>query len=484
MQPNEIAVLRALKDGSTKSIDELEELTQLDHAAVARAALSLQTQGYADVKEEKKLVTRVSDEGMRMIESGLLPEVALMREIGERLVGLADIKLPQKELALGWAKSKGWVQISGEGVKATALGKKESAKEQREIELLKDLSRATAADLAMLRRRKFVESEEKSVRKVTLTKEGLSLARHAKDVEEVSQLTPQMIKTGEWKKVRLRKYNIMASGPKVWPGKKQPYRAFLDEVKKKLLLLGFKEMTGPLVDLEFWNFDALYQPQNHPARDWASTYQLRYPESGRLPDAKLVARVKAAHENGGGTGGTGWRYRWSAKHAARLMPRAHTTTLSARWLAKGIEIPGKYFAIGRCYRPDVTDATHLIEFNQIEGIVAGPNLNLRSILGILEMFAKEFAGAKEVRFIPDYYPFTEPSVQMSARHPKLGWIEFGGSGIFREELTKPLGVKVPVIAWGLGIDRLAMLRLGINDIRNLFSYDLDWLRKEKFIAGA
>jgi phenylalanyl-tRNA synthetase alpha chain len=161
------------------------------------------------------------------------------------------------------------------------------------------------------------------------------------------------------------------------------------------------------------------------------------------------------------------------------MPAAHGTAHSARQLAKGIELPGKYFAIARCYRPDVVDASHLIEFNQMEGIIAGKGLNFRHLLGMLRDFALEFGKAEEVRFLPDYYPFTGPSVQLSAKHPRLGWIELGGAGIFRPELTLPLGTKEPVIAWGLGIDRLAMLALGIKDIRHLFSQDLSWLRNAR-----
>jgi phenylalanyl-tRNA synthetase alpha chain len=118
-----------------------------------------------------------------------------------------------------------------------------------------------------------------------------------------------------------------------------------------------------------------------------------------------------------------------------------------------------------------------VEFNQIEGIILDESLTFRHLLGILKMFAMEIGGADEVSFLPDYYPFTEPSVQLSAKHPQLGWIELGGAGIFREEVTQPLGVKVPVIAWGIGIDRLAMLKLKINDIRQLFSQDLNWLRR-------
>ncbi|MFQ6105462.1 MAG: phenylalanine--tRNA ligase subunit alpha, partial [Candidatus Hydrothermarchaeaceae archaeon] len=298
--------------------------------------------------------------------------------------------------------------------------------------------------------------------------------------KEVTNISPELIKTGLWRKVKIKPYNVEVPGGVVYLGKRQPYLQFVDKVKRKLVELGFREMTGPLVETEFWNFDALYQPQNHPARDWASTYQLKYPLHGRLPD-KIAERVGTAHERGI-AGSRGWGYRWDPREAMRLMPRAHGTCLSARTLAASPEIPGKYFAVARCYRPDILDTTHLIEFNQVEGIVIDESLNLRSLLGILEIFAKEIAGAKRVKFFPDYYPFTEPSVQLSAEHPEMGWIEFGGSGIFREELTKPLGIDVPVIAWGIGIDRLAMFKLNIDDIRYLFSQDLKWLRESKMVV--
>ncbi|HLC77437.1 MAG TPA: phenylalanine--tRNA ligase subunit alpha [archaeon] len=295
--------------------------------------------------------------------------------------------------------------------------------------------------------------------------------------KEITNLNLEIIKTGTWKKVKIKPYNVEAVG-KRQIGKRHPYNKFLQETRQKLVEMGFQEMTGPTIELEFWNFDALFQPQNHPSRGWTQTYSLVRPKDGLLPDKALVERVKAAHENGWRTGSTGWGYKWDPAKATKLMPRAHGTAMSARMLANKPKIPGKYFAISRCYRPDVIDATHGVEFNQTEGIVLDESLTLRSLLGILKEFALEFAGAEKVKFLPDYYPFTEPSVQMSAKHPKLGWVELGGAGIFREELTQPLGVNVPVIAWGLGIDRLAMFKLGIGDIRYLFSQNLDWLRKQ------
>jgi phenylalanyl-tRNA synthetase alpha chain len=257
---------------------------------------------------------------------------------------------------------------------------------------------------------------------------------------------------------------------------------FLNQVREKLVSLGFKEMQERLITQEFYNFDVLFQPQNHPARSWTDTYQLKQPKLGRLSNKKAVAKVKAAHENGAGTGSRGWRYKWSEEIARKLMPNAHGTTADARQIVQGIEIPAKYFVINRCYRPDVLDATHLVEFNQLDGFVVGKEMNFRHLLGILKEIAIELGGAKEVKFYPDYYPFTEPSVQLSAKHPQMGWIELAGAGIFRPEMTEPLGIKERVIAWGLGIDRLAAFKLGIKDIRYLFAQDLEWLRNSKMLG--
>ena len=136
----------------------------------------------------------------------------------------------------------------------------------------------------------------------------------------------------------------------------------------------------------------------------------------------------------------------------------------------------KYFSIARCFRYDQVDATHTTDFFQVEGIVLGRDINFRTLLGLLDLFAREVAQAKESRFLPTYFPFTEPSVELQVRHPRLGWIELGGAGLFRAEVTRPLGVDVPVIAWGLGLDRMAMVALGIHDIRDLFSTDLEMIR--------
>jgi phenylalanyl-tRNA synthetase alpha chain len=276
----------------------------------------------------------------------------------------------------------------------------------------------------------------------------------------------------------LKQFNVSTEAKSIPVGKKHPYLSFLEEVKVKLVGLGFSEMRGPLVETEFWNFDALFQAQDHPAREWSDVYTVKKPTHGKLPnDKQLINAVKMVHETGEPIDSRGWRYKWDPKKAARLILRPQGTAISARTLYN-LKIPAKYFSIARCYRPDSVDATHLSEFNQLEGIVCDPSITFRDLLGILKTFAVEIAGATDVRFKPDYYPFTSPSVELSARHPELGFIEFGGAGIFRPEVIAPFGIPItsPVIAWGIGVDRLYMVKRGINDIRELFTYRLDWLR--------
>jgi len=184
--------------------------------------------------------------------------------------------------------------------------------------------------------------------------------------------------------------------------------------------------------------------------------------------------VKGEHEKG-------WKYKWDYEKASRVLLMSQGTALSASHLPK-VKIPGKYFSLAKVFRPDVVDATHLLEFYQLEGIICDKSLNFRNLLGLLKQFATEIAGAEQVKFYPDYYPFTEPSVQMSAKHPQLGWVELGGAGIFRKQVTRPFGIKEPVIAWGIGIDRLAMFNLNIKDIRELYSSNLKWLRENYYYA--
>ena len=298
---------------------------------------------------------------------------------------------------------------------------------------------------------------------------------------EIGEITPKMLETGEWKKGTFRGYNIMIPPARNIPGRINPYVSFLESVKDKLCSLGFQEFDGPLVETEFWNGDALFMPQFHAARDIHDVYRIKNPTHAKSIEEPYLSNVARIHENGGNSGSRGWNYSFDREFTRRLILRSQGTVLSAHQLHKA-EIPGKYFGIARCFRYDKVDATHLSDFYQTEGIVLGEDVNLKTLLGFLEMFAVEIAGATEVKYVPGYFPFTEPSIEVHIKHPKLGWFELGGSGIFRPEVTKAMGLDCPVLAWGIGIDRMALMALGLNDLRQLFCEDIEQvrLRKAKF----
>ncbi|MBR2281024.1 MAG: phenylalanine--tRNA ligase subunit alpha [Spirochaetales bacterium] len=296
--------------------------------------------------------------------------------------------------------------------------------------------------------------------------------------EEIGVLTPQILASGSWKTATFRPYGLDAPVQRLIPGRHNPYANYIQWVKDKLTSLGFEEFDGPLVENEFWNGDALFMPQFHSARDIHDVYYVKEPRHCKEIEEPWLTNVANTHENGGNTGSRGWQYKFDHEFTRRQILRSQGTVLSAHQLTKA-KVPGKYFGIVRCFRFDEVDAKHGADFYQTEGIVIGKEANLKDLLGLLKMFAVEVAGATDFKYVPGYFPFTEPSIEIHIKHPVLGWFEMGGSGIFRPEVTKSLGIDEPVLAWGLGIDRMAMMHLGINDIRDLFSPNIDSVRTRR-----
>jgi phenylalanyl-tRNA synthetase alpha chain len=499
LRANERKILSVLqKLSGNASVEQLISEAKLSDAAVMRAALTLQEKNLVKIHAKLETIIKLNAEGKLHAENGL-PERRLLNAVialgGKaplsKAAEKADLEEQFVQIALGWILRKKWgTYDSKTNTLHALLAPKEKSDEKllhylrgyKEHATLSELSQELQAAVQTLKKRQLLTTEDKTRRILEVTAMGKRAAQEgAKTAEEVTQLTPELIITGKWRTTKLQKYNIEAPVAKTWPGKKHPYLSFLEEVRAKLVTLGFKEMTGTNVETSFFNFDALYTPQDHPAREIFGIYFVKDPEFGDISAYEAAAaNVKATHENGWQTGSSGWGYKYSTQEAKRLILRGHGTCLSARTLlSQNLEIPSRYFSIARCYRPEVTDKTHLSEFNQVEGIVVDEKLTLRDLLGVLSKFAIEIAGADKVRFKPDYFPFTEPSVELSAYKEGYGWTEFGGSGIFRPEVTLPLGVKVPVIAWGLGIDRLFMMRAGVDDIRCIFSQSLDWLRRKE-----
>jgi len=254
-----------------------------------------------------------------------------------------------------------------------------------------------------------------------------------------------------------------------------------------LVGMGFKEMEGPHVDADFWINDCLFMPQDHPARTHWDRFALSNPRSIQELPEDLVERVRSAHLEGVGPDGDGYHSPWEEEFARALALRGHTTSLSMRYLSGyqvgELEPPQRYFSVEKVYRNDTLDATHLLEFFQIEGWVMADELSARDLMGTFTEFYEQF-GITDVQFKPHYNPYTEPSFELFGRHPRTGeLIEIGNSGIFRDEVTRPLGVEADVMAWGLALERLMMLVTGAEDIRDVHGtlVDLDYLRNEEAI---
>ena len=498
LHPLERKVLPVLV--ASRTLPEIVSVTGLKDVEVMRALQWLENKSAVKISTELKEVVSIDRNGVQYVKSGL-PERVFINALKERELSVARLEkltgLSKDELnvCLGVLRKKAMVLIIQNKelrVKLTAEGLKWLDKEFLEEKFLKKVFPLDIKSLgpedqfafqSLKKRREILKIEMQKLKHVELLDLGKEIiAKGIGDDKVIDTLKPELLRSGDWRNKTFRRYDVGINVPKIFGGKAQAYRLFLDWVRKKFMSLGFTEMRGPLVESEFWNMDALYMPQFHSARDIHDVLYVKEPKRAKL-DENLVKRVKASHENGFGTGSKGWRYEFDISRTHRMLLRSQGTACSSRTLASPeLKIPGKYFGVARCFRKDVVDATHNADFYQTEGIVVEEGLNIRHLFGLLKMFAKEFAGAEEVKIVPGYFPFTEPSAELFAKHPVLGWVELGGAGIFRPELVRPLvGRDVSVIAWGIGIDRIAMFKLGVNDIRQLFSHDLSFLRNQKVV---
>jgi len=494
LQDAEIVVLKVLTKGSA-TIEDIANKSMLQESAVSRAGLWLQNKDLVTVEEKTYRYVSLTELGQKYIKQKL-PEKRLLEAIKnspkyiDEIVKDARLDKQEFTVALGYCKANNFAEFENGKITITEYGAKLLSQETPEESLLKKLSNIEVEERSLkanektifenLNKRTLAKLTEKKIRTFAATELAKRIISAVPSESRIGQLTPEKIR--DWEKHSFRRYDVEAPTPKIYGGKKQVYRAFLDEVKKELVSLGFQEMSGPLVEAEFWNNDALYMPQDHPARGIHDVFFVKEPKYGNLDDSEqLIKNVKSTHETGGKSGSTGWRYDYNEKASGRLILRSQGTALSARTLAsKDVKNPGAYFAVSRVFRPEKIDATHLAEFDQCEGLIIGENVNFQNLLGLLEQFAKKFTNSDKIKFKPSYFPFTEPSVEAHVWHPKLNkWVEIFGAGILRPEVTKPLGIDVPVLAWGIGVSRLFMIKEDISDIRQLFSQDLDFLRKAK-----
>jgi len=497
LSPMEREVLPELSKDDLE-VGEISKGTGLDKTTVLRAVGLLKKKRLVELKSSEIRRVDLGILGINYLKKDL-PERVLSNKLSERKVipigeirNVCGLNENEAKIALGVLKKKALVGIEKGKLKLIAGNGEISNKMIEELFMEKlpmdvdEVRDLDALALENLKKRKdIVEIVEEKVVEVRLNNLGLKISKMDLDVEMLEALTPKMLRGNSWKGKKFRRYDLNAPVSRVYGGKRHFVNQATDYAKSIWLEMGFKEMSGNMVESGFWVFDSLFTAQDHPVREMQDTFYLKG-LTGKIPVKKkkkidcVLSNVCKAHE-GGVDGSKGWQCEWDEEEAKRVLLRTHTTCLSARKImniGKSGEFPAKYFALGKCFRNETVDWSHGFEFNQTEGIVVDENANFRQLLGYLKQFFKKM-GYEKLRWRPAYFSYTEPSLEIDVWHEgKQKWLELGGAGMFRPEVTIPMfGKHVPVLAWGPGFDRIIMDFFEIGDLREMYKNDLNKLRE-------
>jgi phenylalanyl-tRNA synthetase alpha chain len=488
-EPERLALV-ALRTAGDDSLDEDEVVaeTGLPADQVRGSLQRLRSKHLATVEEEPLAVRHLTPRGEQAVAQGL-PERRFLEALARRGGSLTDetaaaegIVGEERSAAIGILRRR---QLLADGFPFRLRSPSEppTGLLPEEVVLKQVANGEEELDepiLAALERRGLVRTDRRTRKHWSASDEGRRMELAVEGHPLLGAVTAAQLTAGTWKESRYRPYDVRAAVPYARGARENPYLAWLEEFAEILVGLGFEEMEGPLLETEFWNNDVLFMPQDHPAR---SIHDAFWPEglTGHPPPADLLGRVAAAHEGRPLPGettplGPGWGGTYDVEVARRPVLRSQTTAVSARYLARRPRAPFRTFSIDRNFRVESVDARHHIEFQQCEGTIGEEGVSIRHLVGVFRELT-EAIGIPELKIRPSYFPFTEPSIEGYVRHPKLGWIEILPGGLFRPEVLQPLGITVPVAAWGIGVTRLAMVALGVSDIRELFEDDLDRLTR-------
>ncbi len=467
-------------------VSEVSNSLGLRESDLMRDLAELESRRLIRLERSLRYLVKTSELGLKYLELGL-PEERVLRYLmtgngRARLEELASVGLDEDELraSLGRLRRYGLVRLEGglvllvEGALSDFLSEVGRVKE-----ILRNHVRPVSYDnlpdwVTDLKRRGFVDVDDVKIIKVYPTQDLLKLLSEGRVVEGVliTNLTSEALVTGTWKKAIFKEFDVGVEVPVRTPRLRHPYTLFMKYVKEILVEMGFEEVRGPYVESCLWNFDALFVPQYHPSRKETDVYYVDNAQA-EVKEVDVLERTKEVHVGV-------WKYGWREDVARMTVLRTHTTPVSLRTIYERGAGEYRVFSFDRVFRPDTPDPTHLMEFHQLEGIIVGKKVTFRELLGFFKELAKRL-GMEEVRFKPAYFPFTEPSVEGFVKHPRLGWVEVFPGGMFRPEVLASVALPADykVAAWGIGIDRLAMIVLGFDDIRNLYSCDLDLIESTR-----
>jgi len=482
-------LLRKMKEGSLEncSVEEILKACEwTDQAIAVGAAQGLCEKGLANQKEEHSRMIRALQNAQIAIEKGLLeerilawiqtseqPTMAEFQSHFDRSEAGPGIGLMKK---LGMSTNDGELSFENEQSVVDMIAK-------RKLFLSRLPLPIDECDDELLehfkQRKQFVEIVESIHRTWNISTEGSQVdMNELTEVDFVNEITPELLQSDHWGDVQFRPFDVSLEASTPRTGRAHPMQALIERIRSIFLEMGFSELVDDYVQSAGWNMDALFIPQDHPAREMQDTFYLSNPDAIDIEESAL-STWKSIHQTGGDTGSRGWGGQFSEEISKRPLLRTHTTVNTVQYLARHPNKACRVFSVDRVFRNESIDRTHLPEFHQIEGIILEPDANLQMLVTTLKTFYTKM-GLPEVRVRPAYFPYTEPSLEVEVKW-KGKWLELGGAGIFRPEVTEPLGITWPVSAWGMGLERLAMLVLNLDDIRQLYISDVEWLQNQQIL---
>jgi phenylalanyl-tRNA synthetase alpha chain len=481
--PIEQSILRSLSDSDHVRFDSLVASTGLSIDQIRRGVEWLKFKHLVSIKESSIQRVFLASGGVTAAKNGL-PERRLINSLKEDKVTIAEViaggAITNEEInaAIAGARRNQWIQlIEGKMVPTPDAAKQspeetflEKVKEGGGGEEIAKLTEEEKLGLELLKKRpNYIEIKEEKESIISLTDAARQIIPMLSQEKLERGLTTELITTGRWRETNFSALDVEAPAPLIFPGRPHPLNDIVEEIKEIFIGLGFSEIEGPMIQSGFWNFDALFTPQDHPARDMQDTFYISGQTQPVSASKDQISKVSRIHKQR-------WNGEWKVQEAQKLVLRTHTTPVTIQHLATMKPDVGRFFSVGRVFRNEKLSYKHLVEFHQVEGVATAQEASLRDLMGLQKEFYSQM-GIKRIKFWPTFFPYTEPSLQSMVYNENLEkWVELFGMGIFRPEVTKPLGIKNPVLAWGGGIERIAMLRFGLDDVRELYGNKLAWLR--------
>lgn len=446
-------IIKVLQENESLTDEKLEKITGLSPDQIRRGIEWLRLKNIVNVKESQNILIHLGLNGLEALKNNL-PEKQLLellkdgpKKISELQKSLGNVFGP----AMGLAKKNNWIKTNQDLIELdnapSELPEEQIIKSIGHGKISIDSIQDKKSLSSLMKRPNFILEEITKTRTISISSESKSL--------QISDSSSAI--------------DVEADVPVTFVARIHPLKEIINEIKETFVSLGFSEIFGDLSQSSFWNFDALFTPQDHPAREMQDTFYLENIHARQFATAQQIKQVSNSHRKG-------WGYLWDINEARKMVLRTHTTCVTIKYLAENKPDEARIFSLGRVFRNEKVSYKHLVEFHQVEGIVIGKNSTLRDLMGIQREFYRRI-GLNKVKFWPTFFPYTEPSLQTMVYNERLGkWVELFGMGIFRPEVTKPLGITKPVLAWGGGLERIAMLKYGVDDVREFYNNNLKWLR--------